>query len=236
MKRRLFAGALLLAVAAVSGCGSRPDTSNNPKSTISTIRQLKSGDSLTYSITGTAVSDNSTTSVTGTATLSTLADSWTPHFGVREFRQVFSVDVYNGSKHDTWSQTSYLEQGLLGVLYDVGSDDGGQRLNVTSTNAAPIMYRTAMSVGDSWGYTAEYTNATTGKTSFTLTQSTTVTALEAVNNWMAYKIHGTIEGGIGSDCWFVPELGYNVKMNEVADSTEYGCEYHLTYTLTNKNF
>jgi len=155
------------------------------------------------------------------------SDTITPVVGTRAFRLVTELNLsYNGTPYAT-NGTSYIEQDGNGTIYDTSSE--GARL--LHASAAPVMYASPISVGQTFSYASTYSDMTVEQNDYNVLSKETVAGYES------YRVHSTATSGTDSstgDEWFVPDLGMPVKMT--GTMTDSGVSVNMTATMSSKNF
>lgn len=222
---------LLIIVITLAGCGGGGGTTAIPTS--NTTRQIQPGDHVTYTVTGTGrnMSTGQTGPVTGTMNLTVYTDTIAPTYGTRALKLTGELDLRVFGAPVLLTSDLYIEQDAVGMCFDMGTSDGTIVARLTSATAPPIDYPSPVSVGQTYSFSAQYSDGSSNTT------SGTVLALEPANGWMAYRIHETSNGSDGtasSDEWFVPDLGYAVRSKGIIQNGE--SRLDLTLDLKSKNF
>lgn len=221
-----------LAVAALPGCGGggggggASSISAEPIATSDTMRQLQPGDMLTYSVTG-----STRAPVAGTATVTTQTASVQPYPTMRLMEVTTQIDVTVAGQQAQSTVIDYLAQTPTGTLIKVGSIVDGVNRFGSDFSPDPIHCPSPVAVDATWAYKTTYGDSSTDNT------SCWVSAMEAANGRMAYKVITTIQGPAGTTTrqdWVVPDLGYPAKM--VWSQAIAGGMVDLTANLTNKSF
>jgi len=225
---------LFATIVVIAGCGGGGGGSAATTPTSATIRQLQSGDYLTYNLAGTItqLGTATTSPVTGTLAISTYADSANAEFSGRRLKEIATITLTGNGGAYTGNNTVLIEQVTDGTIYDLGSSDN--QIVSTSDND-PIEYKSPLAIGYAHSYSPTYQDATSEENAFT------VVSLESVNGQSAYKIHSTTTSGDDSssgDDWFVPDWGYPAKGTGAFQVTDGTHSYYFsgTMTLASKNF
>ena len=226
-------GFLLVVVClTLAGCGGGGGggSSTPPTQTGATIRQIQPGNQIVYTVTGTFQPRGGTPGpISGTMTATLYSDTAASQHGGRRLKEVSDLNI-TGAAQATGSLTGYLEQTSDGTQYDYGI--AGAQL--TSSVGLPVSRKSPVVVGNSWTYTAHYSDGSSDDNSYA------VMSLEAVGSRMAYKIHSTTTLSDGTqsaeDDWFVPDWGCDVKATIVQYSPSLDGVLRFTATLQSKNF
>jgi len=204
----------------VAGCGGG---GGGATPTSSTTRQLVAGNQVVYSAKGTITDGTDTIPVSGTLTMTLHSSNRIPLYSNRVFELVGEVDLVGNGVPVMYTTTGLLEQSTTGTLYDLGTSDAA----LLSASTPPVMFPSPASVGQSFSYTASYSDSTN------YTTYINITSIENVAGYQAYKVH-SVENGVVGDDWYVPDLGMPVKSTIVM--MDGSARISITATMQSKNF
>lgn len=224
MKSRIVVSALILLALALAGCGGGggggTSTAIIPSST---TRQIQAGDRLVYSLTGATKS-----SVTGTLTITASnGTAWSTLPG-RHIELTETLDCSVDGHPYINVVTVYMTQTTDGAQYDLGADE----IKLQTYTGAPIMFQGSMSTGQTWSYSATYSDSSSDTTHYS------VIGTERVAGYDCFKLQCATTSTTGDSfetTWFSPDLGYPVKSN-LAIQLDETTRLDLVGTLTSKNF
>lgn len=225
MKKKVLSAAVAIlslgSILGLNGCGGGGGTSSTTATqTSATTRQIQIGDRVVY-----AVSGNTRGPVSGTVTIviSEADGAISSKYGGKILKETTSSNLTVDNQPYIYTNTSYLEQTSDGTVYDREQD---------TTDNPSIMYPSPIHERDTWSYSWQY------GISQRATNTYTVTGLEAVNGWMAYKIENVTSDEDGQSInyeWYVPDLGIPVRMTQKIQYTE-GTYLDATLSIQSKNF
>lgn len=239
MKNTIIFGVLAaLFITAFAGCGGggggSEETPSTPIVNTNVIRQIQSGDQIIYDVTGTLNTGNASSDVSGTITMSTNSGSISAIYGGKPFNLVTAVSVKSDTNVSlSKTSTEFYEQTSNGSIYKLGGNYGSGNVSLISTAGGdyPYAYKSPVSVGNSYSYTAHYTDGSSDQTSIN------VLSTEAISNQTSYKIHILHSDGstiTTTDKWLVPGMGYPVKISFTI--TNASGTWTLTGIMKSKSF